>query len=188
MAIVNLGDLVPGLEGKTFRLPKGADAAGEPLYEDYHVPGDLDSETVFEFLHLFEEMVRFQQEARRLQAEAGEDEDKQNKALAEVMANLKSLNESIKAKLLTVFQIANPELESLPFGAATTTVVLGEILEMMGLATPPPEFPLPPEGEPPVDPPKPNRAQRRAGQRSRTGKKTTTRSSTRAASRTTPKG
>lgn len=179
--IINLEDLVPGLAGKTFKLPNGADEAGETTYDDYHVPGDLDTETVFEFLKLFEDMVKFRQRVTELQTAAGEDEEKTATAITETMASLKALNDSVKAKLLTVFQIANPELKTLPFGSSTTMVVLGEILQMMGIAAP--ELPLPPE-EGGANPP--NRATRRAAaKRGGARKKTTSSSTTKAARRKT---
>lgn len=175
--IVNLGDLVPGIEGTTFHLPKGEDADGNPIVETYYVPGDLDSETVFEFLGLFESMSEMMIERKRLVDEAGDDLVKQRDATREILANMKKLNEDIQAKLLPIFQLSDPDLKSLPFGAQATSVVLGIILEMMGLAVPiaDGDLPLPPtEGT--------NRQQRRA-----TGKKTTTRSTSRAASRTPQK-
>lgn len=162
--IVNLGELVPGLEGKTFVLPR---ADGEE--ERYHVPGDLDSERVFEFLALFEDMVRFEQEIAELRREAADDETKVGKLLEEQLKGLRVLTEKIKAKLLAIFQLSNPELKVLPFGQATTMAVLGEILEMMGLAS---------KEEKELPSPPPNRAARRA-----TARKTTKRSTTRAAKR-----
>lgn len=159
-SIVNLGELVPGIEGKTFRLPQGDG------FVDYHVPGDLDSETVFTFLALFEKMVEYEQEVKKVRDEAEQKPDETS--LAEVLAGqtdaLHKLTDEIKAKLLVVFQVANPELKSLPFGTATTMVVLGEILEMMGLAEKAhlPEPPRPPQ----------NRAARRATARKTTKPRT----------------
>lgn len=151
--IINLEDLVPGIEGKTFRVPSGVDEKGEKTYASYHVPGDLDSETVFEFLRLFEDMTEFQTKRVQLEQAAGDDPEKTAKAVSETMDAMKQLNDKVKEKLLAVFQVANPELTALPFGAATTMVVLGEILEMMGLAAPA-DLPEPP------DPPRPTRKPR----------------------------
>lgn len=177
--IVNLEDLVPGLEGKTFRMPVGVEEDGvTKRYEDYHIPGDLDSETVFEFLKLFEDMVQFQARSRELQTDAGDDPEANAQALAETMQALRDLNDAVKAKLLVVFQVARPDLKTLPFGASTTMVVLGVVLEMMGIAAPSDgvaELPVPP------DPPEPNRAARRAS----TGRKTTSSSTNRAGQRQT---
>lgn len=144
--IVNLNDLVPGLEGTTFQITR-ADGATE----SYTVPGDLDTETVFEFLKLFEDMVEFQSRAQQLRADAGEDVEANAQAIAETLESLRRLNDSVKEKLLAVFQLANPDLKVLPFGAATTMVVLGKVLEMMGIASPVQELPVPPTRRKPQD-------------------------------------
>lgn len=169
--IVNLGELVPGLEGKTFVLPRA-----DGTEERYHVPGDLDSETVFEFLKLFEDMVTFEQKIKDLRAQAPQEEDADIAPLISEQTNaLRDLTNSIKAKLLAVFQLANPDLKELPFGQATTMTVLGEILEMMGLAAPA-ELPMPDGAVPPT----PNRAARR-----NTARKTTTSPTRKGSSRKT---
>lgn len=144
--IVNLGDLVPGLEGKTFRLPQGEDSNGNARYLDLHVPGDLDSETVFGFLALFEEMVAAQERMGEMQAKVAAGDAQVTDGLRLASEEMEKLTASIKERLLAVFQLANPDLKALPFGQATTMAVLGEILKMMGLAEPVdlPEPPGPP--------------------------------------------
>lgn len=167
--VVNLNELVPGLEGKTFTITRA-----DGTEESYHVPGDLDSKTVFEFLGLFEKMVEFQEEANRLQAEVNEDPTKEKEALTATLKGMQDLNDDMKARLLVVFQKSNPDLKELPFGSQTTMVVLGHVLEMMGLSEQE-GLPGPPQGE---ELPPPNRAARRAGSRP-----TTTRSTKKAGAR-----
>lgn len=167
--IVNLNELVPGIEGKTFKITL---ADGEE--QSYYVPGDLDTETVFEFLALFEDMVRFQEKITELRTQASEDENADVSVLLNHQTDaLRELTEKIREKLLAVFQIADPDLKVLPFGNATIMVVLGEVLEMMGLAGSGEDLPEPEEK---VDPPtrrvpqdrKPKAARRRTGARTTT--------------------
>lgn len=153
--IVNLNELVPGLEGKTFTITR---ANGHE--DSYYVPGDLDSETVFEFLALFEEMVSFQEKVNDLQEKVAAGEQDVAPALREQTSAVRELTDSIKAKLLAVFQIADPSLTALPFGQATTMAVLGEVLQMMGLAAQ--DLPEPPPPPPPPTPRKPQDRKRKA--------------------------
>lgn len=159
--IIKLEELVPGLEGMTFTLDT---PAGEV---SYHVPGDLDTEHVTACLKLFEDMLTFQTDAMKL-AEDGDTE-----SLSKTADALADLTEKIKAQLLKIFQITNPELEMFPFGQKTAFSILAKVLESFGLAEPIAEGDLP-------NPP--NRATRRASTRDKTKP-----SSRPAASRTRPK-
>ena len=143
--IVNLEEVVPGIEGKTFTL-------GD---KSYHVPGDLPTDTIFEMLALFEDLVKFQEEASTQIAK-----NTSAASVQKVREKLRELTDMIDAKLLAIFQIDQPDLESLPFGSKSTNYILGEIFEMVGLASKEPlgALPAPPTPRPrattPRKPPK----------------------------------
>lgn len=128
--IVNLNDLVPGLAGTTI------------IYNDqeYRIRGDLPSETVFEFLSLYDDLIAFRGEA----AKAAEEQDAD--ALVKTRDRLQEMTAAIRERLLDVFKLEHPEMKELPFGNQTTLLVLGEVLKAMGLGTV--EDPQPPAPKP----------------------------------------
>ena len=138
--VVNLDELVPGIAGLDF------------VYRDktYHVPGDLDTTTVMEFLALYQDLVVQAFEQSQVEIE-GLSTEEQVKLANDLRATMSSQMDLARDKLLTVFQITDPELKTLPFGHETTMIVLGKILHMMGIAADKDEEPL---GELPVPPTK----------------------------------
>lgn len=156
--VIDLEKVVPGLSGTTFKMP---DPDGG--YKEYHVPGDLPTETVFKMLALFEELVSFEEKSAAQMAKQAS-----SASIAKVRTDLKGVTDRINEELLAIFQLSDPKLELLPFGSQTTAVVLGEVFKALGLAAPAGgELPSPP----------PNRAARRA-----TARKTTMPSTRKAAS------
>lgn len=163
--IVDLDELVPGIDGTIIKY-KG---------EQYKVRGDLSSETIFEFLALYDTLIEFRADA----VEAAESEDPVK--LVEVRDRLEQITREIRDRLLKVFQLEHPDLEELPFGNQTTMIVLGEVLAAMGIGGRAVEpAPVPPT-------PAPRRTPKRASAKRATGKKTTSSRSKTATARRTPK-
>jgi hypothetical protein len=180
--LVNLDELVPGIQGTTFKYKD----------VDYTLRGDLPSSTVFEFLALYDELTKFQGEAHTAGAASDAaqqaalksgDENAQRAAAAaaaeailEIRDKLEKVTGQIRERLLTVFRLEHPDLEELPFGNQTTIIVLGEVLRTMGI------------GSSPVEPaPVPTPAPRKPRARKATAKKTTTSRSRTATARRTPR-
>lgn len=142
--LVNLDELVPGIAGVEFK------------YRDqtYHVPGDLDTETVLEFLALYQTLMENATEATKLDASEMTEAEQLQKA-EELRAQMKSSMDVVREKLLAVFRLSDPDLKSLPFGQQTTMIVLGKVLEMMGVAAPADtedgDLPVPPTKRVPQD-------------------------------------
>jgi hypothetical protein len=136
--IVDLEEVVPGIAGMTFKL------AGH----EYHVPGDLPTDTTLELLGLFEELIAFEVESAEAMAK-----NPSTEVITKIREGLKKTNDMIEERLLAVFQIAQPDLEKLPFGSKSTNYVLGEIFAMVGIASKAdPAGPLP---APPTQPKRP---------------------------------
>lgn len=139
--VINLEEVVPGISDTIFKMPDGTELV---------VPGDLPTETTFELLALFGDLVQFQENA----AEKVAAESSSSDVVAEVRSDLKKVTDLIDAKLLAIFQIRQPDLKVLPFGSKSTNYVLGAIFEMVGIASPTqPAGPLKPP--PPTKPRKP---------------------------------
>lgn len=154
--IVNLNEIVPGLETVVFK------------YNDrtFEVPGDLPSKTVFEFLALFDDLLGFQKDAA--DAVASQDPEK----VLEVRQKLQEITTTIEQALLKVFQIRQPELKEWPFGSRSTVPILGAVLAGLGIGgSAVAEDPTPPA-------PKPGRSRRttQATTTSRSRKATSSRS------------
>lgn len=157
--IINLNEVVPGLDGTTFQI-NGT---------DYHVPGDLPVETTFRMLALFEELISFEEKSAvtmtKKSSAAG---------IAEVRGGLKKVTDRINEELLAIFKLSDPALESLPFGSQTTAVVLAEVFKALGLAS---------DGgrqELPSPPPSPRKGKSRGGRSQTTSRSTRTAASRKA--------
>lgn len=120
--IINLADVVPGIEDTTFKMPDGTELV---------VPGDLSTETTFELLALFEDLIKFQEDASKQVAT----KKASAAVVSKVRADLKTVTDKIDALLLGIFQIRQPDLEKLPFGSKSQNYVLGAIFETVGLAS-----------------------------------------------------
>jgi hypothetical protein len=99
--IVELDELVP--DDVVFRY-KGT---------DYPIPGDIDVETTFRLLKLFQ---------RAAEAEGSTDLDAREQ-----------VNIEVRDALLGLFQQRDPDLAELPFGVIAFRHVLSEVLQAMGL-------------------------------------------------------
>lgn len=140
--LLDLNELVPGLAGT--RVIYGE--------QEFKIRGDLPSETVFEFLALYDDLLKFQQEA--VKAAASNDLSQ----IQAVRSDLEKITSAIQERLLAVFKLEHPDMEKLPFGNQTTLIVLGEVLAAMGLAAPTGSEAGSP---PPVTPPAVGRAARK---------------------------
>lgn len=106
---------------------------------DYVLDGDLDTEDVLILARLLD------------QAQTAE--------TAGDLAAVQKLNPKIKQELLRLFQVKDPKLEALPFGAVAYQHVIAEVLKLMGFVLV--------EEDPPAPTPAPNRSQRRRSTGSR---------------------
>lgn len=104
----------------------------------YKVPGDPATESVFEFLMLYDDLLSAQVAASGAEgaAVAGERE------------KVQKLYGTIEAKLLVLFRELDPDLEELPFGFKGTMHVLRVVLGLLGVtvdgdAGPPAPAPTP---------------------------------------------
>lgn len=122
--IINLNDLIPD--------------DIEMQYGDkvYVIPGDLDTETVLKVFKVFQAMLELVGKADASEAEV--------KKAAKDMSDM----------LLSVFRIRDPQLEKLPFGRQSTTIVVSKLLQSLGLD-------VGGDAAPPTIPAAANRSQRR---------------------------
>lgn len=146
--LINLDELVPGIQGTTFTY-QGS---------EYKLRGDLPSEQVFEFLALYDELLAFRARAVKAAEEGKPD------AVQKIRSDLEGITGQIRERLLDVFQLEHPDMEKLPFGNQTTLIVLAEVLKTMGVGA----------VEAAPDPPTPARPKRKraAKPRSRTSSHT----------------
>lgn len=122
---------------------------------DYAVPGDLDTDSVLRLFKLFGELI--ENAALDKLETATTDDD------TELDEETRRISDRMKTDLLAIFQIRQPELTSLPFGAMSTRIVLRTILEQLGvLATP--------GGADDADPPRPARKKKPQTGRSRSSR------------------
>jgi hypothetical protein len=103
--IVQLDDLVP--QDITF-VYRG---------DEYHVPGDLDTETVFKIFQHLKGLTGL----RGDDGKAADDE-----AIRRASDNLRKI-------LLDVFRIRQPDLETLPFGTRSQAIITERLLSLIGL-------------------------------------------------------
>jgi hypothetical protein len=106
--------------------------------KSYPIPGDIDVETTFSLIKMFEEASN----AERSGASVEERE---------------ALNLTLRNKLTELFRIRQPELTDLPFGTIAYQHILAEVLQAIGLQI---------AVEEPKTPPKP-RARKQTVPRSR---------------------
>ena len=81
--------------------------------ENYAIPGDIDVDTTFDLVGIF---------GRFAEAEAAGDTEA-----------MRAVNKELEGKLLRLFQLKDPGLESLPFGVIGYRHVLQAVLEAVGL-------------------------------------------------------
>lgn len=98
---------------------------------EYTIPGDLKTGTTLDLFALLQRLAT-------AEAKGG-------------AAELKRIVGKAETALLPIFQVYQPDMDELPFGAAALGHVLRRVLALIGMLQ---------EGEPAVDPP--NRAARRA--------------------------
>src|SRR5581483_1330813 len=103
----------------------------------YRVPGDIPTKQVFELYRLYQDLAEAETSTEA-------DADAQERA-----------TEKVKDGLLRLFRVLQPELEELPFGAMSLTIVLQTILLKLGVVQQ--AIDAPPTSLAP-----PNRAARRA--------------------------
>lgn len=129
--------------------------------ETYTIPGDLDVDETLELYALLTRLAK---------AESTGSE-----------AELKRILDKAKGALLPIFQVYQPDMEKLPFGAAGLGIVLRRVLQLIGLLQVVDDG----GGSGVRDPqkPPPNRAQRRASAK----KAASTRTQTKPGSRSQPK-
>jgi hypothetical protein len=104
--------------------------------ETYAIPGDLRVDQTLELYKLLTQLAN---------AESTGSE-----------AELRRIIAKAEAALLPIFQVHQPDMEKLPFGAAGLGIVLRRVLQLIGLLQ------VGEAGADVPDPPKPNRAARRA--------------------------
>lgn len=107
--IVQLDDLVP--EDIVFVYRE----------EEYVVPGDLDTETTLRVFKYLRNLVTLRDSREQGDIPAEADVVKAASALQEL--------------LLSIFQIRNPSLTSIPFGAKSLPIVTERILGLLGIST-----------------------------------------------------
>lgn len=81
--------------------------------EELKIPGDINTQRVFEIFNAFQELHGVTEEGDP--------------------AEIERANALIREQLLKLFQIRQPEMEELPFGIKTTPIVIQEILKLLGV-------------------------------------------------------
>lgn len=129
--VTNLDDIVGGDHAFIYRET------------EYLIPGDPQTETVFEFLKLYDDLLEAQQAALT--------DDPSKEGLAGKREDVERLILTIRAKLLVLFQELNPDMKTLPFGHRSTMIVMTRVLGLLGVTieqVPDPPAPAPKKAAP----------------------------------------